>query len=130
MLTPKMQLPAEQRQLLKHYSRLDQVQRATLMAFAEFLVQREAAQDDKEGAAVTAPVEVPKPLPRPSRESVVGAIKRLSQTYHMLDRSKMLDETSALMSAHIMQGREAAAVIDDLESLFRNYYETYAGHGD
>jgi len=124
-----MQLPADQQQLLKHYSGLDQAQRATLMAFAEFLAHREVQEDD-EGAVVTAPVEEPKPIPRPSRESVVGAIKRLSQTYHMLDRSKMLDETSALMSAHLLQGREAAAVIDDLESLFRNYYESYVDHGN
>jgi len=129
VLTPKMQLPADQRQLLKHYSGLDEAQRATLMAFAEFLAHRETTQADDQGTLAIPPIEEPKAIPRPSRESVVGAIKRLSQTYHMLDRSKMLDETSALMSAHIMQGREAAAVIDDLESLFRNYYETYADHG-
>jgi len=125
LLTPKMQLPADQRQLLKHYAGLDEGQRATLMAFAEFLAHRETMRTDDE----IPPIEEPKAIPRPPRESVIGAIKRLSQTYSMLDRSKMLDETSALMSAHIMQGREAAAVIDDLESLFRNYYETYADHG-
>jgi hypothetical protein len=44
-------------------------------------------------------------MPRPSQESVVAAIKRLSKTYEMLDRGPMLNETSALMSAHVLQGR-------------------------
>ncbi len=124
-----MQLPADQRQLLKHYVRLDPEQRATLMAFAEFLASREPARSSDEAAAAPAPPEPPAPIPRPDRESVVGAIKRLSKTYPMLDRAALLDETSALMSAHIMQGREASSVIDDLESLFRNHYENYAGPG-
>ena len=125
MLTPKLQLPADQRELLQHYSRLNPAQRQTLIAFAEFLASRESSE---EATQDTAPViQQPKPIPRPAKESVVGAIKRLSQTYPMLDRSELLDETSALMSAHIMQGREASAVIDDLETLFRNHYETYTG---
>ena len=35
----------------------------------------------------------------------------------------MLHETSALMAAHVLQGREASAVIDELEALFATRYE-------
>jgi hypothetical protein len=43
----------------------------------------------------------------------------------MLDRGPMLHETSALMSAHVLQGRDAAEVIDALEALFGRHYQDY-----
>ena len=127
MLTQKkLKLPADQRRLLDHYARLDPEQQRMLLAFAEFLATRRMAEEEAAGAPAKAVAESPLEIPRPRKESVVGAIKRLAQTYPMLDRSELLDETSALMSAHIMQGREAAAVIDDLETLFRTHYESHA----
>ena len=92
-------------------------QAENVLAFAEFLQQRGSQ------SAHPAPIPAPVILPRPEKESVVTAIKRLSASYPMLDRSKMLNETSMLMSQHVMQGREAAAVIDDLEALFARHYE-------
>lgn len=95
-------------------------ERETLLAFAEFLLQR--------GAAAPEPHRGPRepiPVPRPTTESVVAAIKRLSKTYQMLDRGPMLNETSALMSAHVLQGRSANEVIDDLEALFARHYHDY-----
>ncbi len=99
------------------YRSLDEGRRRTLLAFGEFL----AAQGD-DGAAV---LELPEPLPRPASESVVGAIRRLSRTYHMLDRSNMLNETSSLMAAHVIKGRPAPEVIDELEALFGRHYAQY-----
>ena len=49
--------------------------------------------------------------------------KRLSSTYHMLDDPRLLNEASVLMSQHVMQGREAEHVIDDLQVLFNKFYE-------
>jgi len=43
----------------------------------------------------------------------------------MLDKSKMLDETSALMTEHIMRGRAAVEVIDELEKAFSRRYEEF-----
>lgn len=108
-----------EKNLLECFRRLPDAERDTLVAFAEFLVERtEDAQ----------PVDTqPKSIPRPDEESVIGAIKRLSETYHMLDRSKMLHETSALMAQHVMQGREATEVIDELEIVFRRYHEKQFG---
>jgi hypothetical protein len=54
---------------------------------------------------------------------VVKAIKRLSESYFMLDKDHMINETSALMAQHIMQGRAAAEVIDELEAVFSRHYQ-------
>ena len=43
----------------------------------------------------------------------------------MLEKSVVLHEASALMGAHVMQGRSANEVIDELETLFRKAYDRY-----
>jgi hypothetical protein len=93
------------------------------MAFAEFLAGRseERGREDLEAGT---PAE-PKSIPRPETESVVAAIKRLSETYPMLDRSLLLTDTSSLMTAHLMKGREAPDVIDELEELFARHYQEH-----
>lgn len=110
-----------ERQLVKLFRSLESADRSALLAFAEFLAARGAADAAElpEG-----PLE-PEPIPRPTKESVVGAIKRLSKSYYMLDRSAMLNDTSSLMGAHVLQGRPAEAVIDELEELFSRCYENY-----
>jgi len=123
LLAPKINLPPDQRSLIRAYTRLNKEQRATLLAFAEFLASRKDAEADVDENPAW---PEPKSLPRPERESVIGAIKRLSESYFMLDRSELLTETSSLMSAHVMQGREAAAVIDDLEALFAANYAQHS----
>jgi hypothetical protein len=106
-----------QRQLLRLFASLCQADQETLLAFAQFLAARGRPADEP-----PAPAE-PVAIPRPARESVIGAIKRLAATYPMLDRGRMLNETSSLMTQHILHGRDAAGVIDELESLFRRHYE-------
>jgi hypothetical protein len=87
----------------------------TLLAFAEFLESRISTQIVK---------EINK-LPRPAEETVISAIKRLSHTYPMVDKSHIFGETSALMTQHIMQGRKAVEVIDELENVFFQHYEKF-----
>ena len=108
------------RRLLDLFSRLDEQGRETLLAFAEFLAGR---MPDK--AMEEARVLEPAALPRPAKESVVAAIKRLARTYYMLERKEMLNETSALMGQHVLHGRSAESVIDDLERLFARQYARY-----
>ena len=81
----------------------------------------------KQTEAVTHVLLDPEPIERPDDESVVAAIKRLKKTYYMLDTDLLLDETSSLMGQHILRGREAIAVIDELQSLFQAKYEEYLG---
>ena len=89
------------------------------MSFAEFLAERQSPAETVE----TPPVAEPKPIPRPDEETVIGAIKRLSETYHMLDRSVLLTETSSLMTAHIVHGRKVEEVIDELELMFARHFQ-------
>lgn len=105
-----------EKRLLGAARQLDEGRRETLVAFAEFLSQR--GEDD------AGEDELPEPLdiPRPDSESVVKAIKRLSATYPMLDKTRMLDETSTLVAEHTLQGRAADEVITDLEVVFERHY--------
>lgn len=103
-----------EKKLLDLFARLPKSERETLVAFAEFLSARAGADLN---------VGVPEAIPRPSSESVIAAVKRLSATYPMLDKSKVLHETSGLVTQHLMQGRAAVEVIDELEIVFRRHYE-------
>lgn len=107
---------AEERRLLRTFKVLDADARRTLLAFATFLAEKGEAAAAPDVVAI--PPQIPLPEPRPAQESVVAAIKRLRRIYPMLDSGTMLHETSALMAAHVLQGRAASAVIDDLEALF------------
>lgn len=113
--------PQDARRLIRLYRELTPNDRDTLLAFATFLAQRastDLAPDDSGPRA-------PQDIPRPEHESVIGAIRRLSRTYDMLDPGMLLNETSALMSAHVLQGRDASAVIDELEALFARHYQDH-----
>lgn len=93
---------------------LPEAQATALLEYAEFLAARYGGPKE---------ISTPLDIPRPERESVVKAIKRLGATYPMLDRSRMLNETSVLMTQHVIHGRDAIEVIDELEILFRTHYE-------
>ena len=125
---PKNNIDPAQRRLLDLFDRLNEPDRATLTAFAEFLAGRAETQEQP-AAQPSRPLE-PEQIPRPPKESVVGAIKRLTKVYPMLPREALLNETSDLMSAHVLQGRPAADVINELESLFREHYDRYRKQWD
>ncbi len=100
-------------------SQLGEDHQRTVVDFAAFLVQKYNIQ-----TPVEAGLE-PAAIARPEVESVIAAIKRLKQTYYMLDTDVLLDETSSLMGQHILRGREAATVINELQSLFETKYKKY-----
>lgn len=126
MLPPKPRLSPDRQRLLDLYGRLDPAGRETLLSFAEFLIERAVPGEVATAAERPVPVEIP----RPSQESVIAAIRRLSASFHMLDKSLLLHETSELVTAHIMQGRPAAEVIDELEVVFRRHYERIESASD
>lgn len=109
--------------LLSIFRQLDAANQNALFAFAEFLATRLETV-----SVVKPPVkqELADPVaqPRPDNESVVAAVKRLSRTYPMLDKARMLGETSDLVGQHVLQGRAAAEVIDELEAVFVRHYRT------
>ena len=111
-------MTAEERRLLRLFRALADCQRQSLLDYADFLNSRVP------GAEQAIP-QTPLDIPRPEQESVVKAIKRLRLTYPMVDRAKILHDTSHSMTQHLVHGKPAAAVIDDLEDLFRRYYDEY-----
>ena len=117
-----------QQQLTDFFRQLTASDQLTLIAFAEFLVGRSTPGVV---AVNREPVVIPEPeaIERPAGESVVGALKRLSKTYHMLDKTEMLGATSDLVASNIMQGTDPVVVIDQLEDIFRSLYENI-GSGD
>lgn len=103
--------------LVSLYRSLSETDQQTLFAFAEFLQARQS------GVAVARVIPEPITISRPEKESVIGAIKRLSASYPMLDKAKMLDQTSALVAQNVMQGRAANELIDELELIFLRHFE-------
>jgi len=119
LLPPNLPQDKNARRLLKLFSSLQENDKRSLLDFAEFLNSR----DSQSESSLAATEQTPEIIPRPGKETVVSAIKRLSKSYSMLNKDELLHETSDLMSSHILKGRPAAEVIDDLEVLFTSHYE-------
>ncbi len=104
-----------EKSLLNLFRQLTPESRENLKLYAEFLLGRQPQQ-----AAVP---QQPLDLPRPDNETVIGAIKRLSANYPMLNKDNLLHETSGLMTRHMLHGQDASEVIDELEIIFRKHYD-------
>jgi len=120
--------------MLKLYKALGDSDQKTLVAFAEFLNSKAESTDKdvsetntKNNKIPSQPVSKPLSIPRPDDESVIKAIKRLTATYPMVDKEQILHPISNLMTAHMMQGKPASAVIDELEIVFLNEYKVQYG---
>lgn len=112
---------ADARRLEKILKQLSSADRESFFAFAEFLLAR--STDEIQDAPKEE--QQPKGIERPVEESVIGAVKRLRENYFMVDPDTLLHETSELMQSHMLKGRPAADVIDDLEQLFDSKYKDY-----
>ena len=121
---PPRQTPAE-RELLGLFRSLDEEGQRQLQDFAAFLVSRRDGAKTASSAAVPQWNTFPEPrdIVRPDGESVVAAMRRLSETYFMIGKDVLLHDAADLMSEHVMQGRPATEVIDDLERLFEQTYK-------
>jgi hypothetical protein len=117
----------DEARLLAVFRALDARDRHALQAYAEFLALRGDVEFVAAGRMDDAVAISPQPEARPDGESVVMAIKRLTRTYPMLDRRKLMGPTSLLMSQHALQGRAATEVIDELEVVFERHYRETAG---
>jgi hypothetical protein len=106
------------RRLLELFGRLDSAQQDKLIAFAEFL-----AADEPDAGGGPAVIE------RPDRETVTMAIRRLVRSYPMLDRRRLMAESSRLMAQHALEGRPANEVIDELEAVFARHFQRHKAQG-
>ncbi len=109
-------------ELQQIYQDLDEKGRDALLSYARFLGQQEEETAERSEAL---PKEQPQEIPRPEKERVIHAIRRLTETYPMLKHEHLLKQSADLMSAHLVSGRAADEVIDELESLFRQHYQQY-----
>jgi hypothetical protein len=116
--------PEQKDDLISLLDELSAADLAAVSSFAEFLLSRSGQSLPIARQEAPVQLEIPDPddIPRPENERVVAAVKRLSKTYFMLDKKKMLSATSELVTQHVLQGRDAVEVIDQLESLFREQY--------
>lgn len=110
------------------YAKLSEADRHSLVSFGCFLASQQRAES---GADAVEPVsKEPLTIPRPENESVIKAIRRLSETYPMLEKNHLIDDTSILMSAHVLQGKSAGQVINELELLFEQRYAIFVSKSD
>ena len=100
--------------LIEIFETLDAERQASLYDFAEFL----QSKGDLAVKEVGDPVEIA----RPDKETVVGAIKRLKETYPMIESMKVFSSASELMTDHMVKGRDAVEVIDEMEKIFEDFY--------
>lgn len=120
----------QKKALLETLEKLSPTDQSAVASFAEFLLDRAPGFSfpprDMTEPVKDAPAEIPEPepIPAPENERVVAAVKRLSKTYPMLSKNKMLGVTSDLMTQHVLHGREASEVIAELERVFQEEYET------
>ena len=121
-------MSVDEARLTELFRELSEADRHALIRYAEFLAGQPATRPAlpvaTEPAEPLSP-ETPKPIPRPESESVIKAVKRLSESYYMLDKNKLLNETSPLVTEHVMYGKAAEEVIDRLETVFEEHYQAY-----
>ena len=103
-----------EKKLLNMYRKLNDTDKQSLEKFAAFLHAN--AEEVAEPLADVVLIEA-----KPD-ETVIGALKRLSASYPMLDKSIMLNQTSSFMTQHVMQGRAKEEVIPELEAAFAEQY--------
>ena len=108
-----------EKQLLDVFRKLADVDQQAVQNFSEFLLERNGTAKDENFPAEPLDIE------RPDEESVMAAIKRLTSTYPMVNKDNMLNETSSLVAQHVIHGKQAVEVIDELEIVFRRHYELH-----
>ena len=113
----------QERQLIKLFKSLDSANKESLLAFAEFLQNKSLPESSKQHLSDAIELE-PVDIPRPDDESVIKAIKRLSDTYPMVDKESILHPITDLMTAHMLQGKKASDVINELQELFIKEYKS------
>jgi len=112
-------MQSDEKQLLRLFRELPEAKRQSLLDYAEFLGARES------GASSEPVSQVPLDIPRPENETVIKAVKRLMQTYPMLEREKLLHETTTQVTRHVVHKDPAPGVIDELELVFKRHYDAY-----
>ena len=113
---------AYEKRILNAFRLLNSTQQQTLQDFADFLLLRSTGSDSTDG--------LPKQIAPAENESVIAALKRYAAMYPMLDKAKMLPETSELISQHVMLGRDKDLIINEIDRLFKQHYQAMCENSD
>ena len=105
--------------MLDCFRRLSADRQSALLDYAQYLAGKEENSRQSNVSAV------PLDIPRPDNESVIKAVRRLRETYPMLDQNRIFGDVSSLMTRHVMHGVSSVDIIDELEVIFRRHYETH-----
>ena len=101
--------------LIDLYESMDDERKLSLCDFADFLYAK--------AGPVSKEIPAPEDVTRPQEETVVGAVKRLKIKYHMVESMSVFSAASALMTDHMVKGRDVIEVIDEMEILFEEAYD-------
>lgn len=101
--------------LVDLFNTLDKDRQQSLFDYAEFLQSK--------GGLAKREISEPVKIQKPGEETVVGAIKRMKQSYPMIDSMEVFAVASNLMTDHMVKGREAEEVINEIEALFEETYK-------
>lgn len=104
----------DSKKLVELYEAMDDERKRSLCDFADFLYAQ--------AEPVSKEILPPDDIPRPETETVVGAVKRLKTKYHMVESMTVFSAASALMTDHMVKGRDVVEVIDEMELLFEDAY--------
>ena len=115
---------SKSKRLMSVFDGLDKAAQQSLLDYAEFLQSRATGADDEPVA-----LQEPNLIPPQEGESVIQALKRLSSSYPMLDKSRLLNDTSVLVTEHTLQGRDRDDVIIELDRIFKQHYQSYLDEG-
>ena len=105
---------SNRKNLIEIFDTLDSGRQISLIDFAEFLQSK--------GDLVVKKMSQPVVIERPDKETVVGAIKRLKETYPMIESMAVFSSASELMTDHMVKGRDVVEVIDEMEKIFEDFY--------
>ncbi len=110
-----MSMIKSSKELIDLYEAMDDERKLSLCDFADFLYAK--------AGPVVKEIPPPEDVPRPEQETVVGAVKRLKIKYHMVESMTVFSAASALMTDHMVKGRDVVEVIDEMEVLFEEAYK-------
>lgn len=120
-----IQHKSKSKHLITVFDGLDKTSQQSLLDYAEFLQSRSGRNNNLEPGSL----QEPGSIPAREGESVIQALKRMSANYPMLDRSRLLNDTSVLVTEHTLQGRDREEVIAELELIFKQHYQSYLDEG-
>lgn len=134
----------QEQSLLNLYRQLSEQDAHGLVRYAQFLAGAATSQEQSSNiensagpvdsampvtplkpAATSRAIPQPEVIARPDKERVVDALKRLSATYPMLEKKHLLDKASELVAQHVMFGKPAPQVIDEIEAIFNQAYQKF-----